>query len=191
MCSPLLFACNNKTQAKVLKRLATPTNVQFDESLFLVSWDSVEKADFYNVMVNGKAHQSTQTELNIAEFVSESGEYAIQVSACSFSSEYIESALTTAIYLEKREKWGTPTICYDEDESLVFWEPVDDAVHYTLVVNGIEFDTMQTSFCVLGRNIFDDVLVDGDNTFSVYCSTTSEKLNGDMSNVLVVNIYLP
>lgn len=187
LCSPLFLACGSKVQIKILKKLSMPTDVQFNETTCIVEWSAVENADFYGVEVNGKIHQSIQTQLDISEFVSQSGEYTIRVVASSFSSEFVDSEYTEAIYLTKKQQWNTPTIFFDESEYTIYWEQVPGVVHYTLIVNDIEFMTTDTSFYIYAVNIYDNVINHYDNnTFAVYCSATSDYLNSDVSNTITV-----
>ena len=188
LCSPVFFACKNLEPKNLYKKLSAPTDVVLDEVTFDLSWSAVEDADFYYVDINGKAHQSSQTQLNISAFVAGSGEYIIKVGASSFSSKILDSDFSESISLSKKEKLPVPTIVFDETEFTVSWQPIADVVYYTLVVNNIEFVTTETSFNLLEQTIFSNVINEtGNNTFSVYCTATSDYLNSDMSNQITID----
>lgn len=188
MCSPALFACQNAEPQKLYQKLSTPTDVVLDETTLVVSWSAVEDADFYSVDINGKLHQTQQTQFNISAFVAESGEYTIKVVASAISNIILDSDYSEAILLTKKDKFATPTISYNSAEYIISWQAISGAMYYTLVVNNIEFVTTETSFYLLAENVFSNVInQNGNNTFSVYCTATSDHINSDMSNQVTVD----
>ena len=189
ICLPFLCACDEDVPKATLQLLDTPTDVAVDEDELVVSWHGVENADFYGVEVNGKIHQSHQTQLDISSFVTGSGVYTIRVVAYAFSGSYVTSDFSTAVYLTKKDRFQTPTLQFDDVSYTLFWEPVENAGFYTLVVNGLNYVTTQTSFCLAETLDFEDMILRGEqNTFAVFCSATSDFLNSEVSNQISVNV---
>ena len=189
ICFPFLCACDEEDPTANLQLLSTPTGVVLNEDDYVVSWHAVANADFYGVEVNGKIHQSQQTELDISSFVEQSGVYTIRVVAYAFSGSYVTSDFSTAVYLTKKDRFTAPVLQFDDVTYTLSWAPVENANFYTLVINGLNYVTNQTSFCLTDTLDFEDMLLRGEtNTFVVFCPATSDFLNSDVSNQISVNV---
>ena len=88
-CSLVGCSCSgSKSSGNVIQQLATPTNVQFTDSDYILKWDAVEHADKYRIDINGKSYE---TESNTYKYVPIVTETIFKVRALDSSLEYIDS----------------------------------------------------------------------------------------------------
>lgn len=178
---PLLVACGDTPT------LATPKNVQVDETNYVVSWNAVENANYYYVEVNGKRYQTNQTNLSVLEIVDDGGIYNIRVGAHSISNNYKPSKYSDFVTIEYIIQFNAPVVVLDGNS--LSWQAVEGAEYYVVVVNNVKIETTQTSFNLSEQSELSAALVTGlSNTIQVYVRATSNNRQSEMSNLVTVNL---
>lgn len=183
--APMLCACTNQQTAQ---KLATPKKLYVEPTTYVVSWQAVESADYYELEINKKIFRVSQARFDGEQFLSESGKYQMRVRAVAVSDDFATGDFCDMITFDNMQKLSAPVLQFDEPTSTLSWQGDANAVSYTLFVNGTQFLVQNCNFDLLQSNLFDGALQSGENTFAVMCNATSNFLASDMSNQVTVSL---
>lgn len=129
------------------KSLDAPSNFVLNGTT--LSWGAVENAESYDVTVNGTTVNITSTSVNLANYVTATGSYTVEVLAKS--SYYIDTKGTYTYVIS--ETLATPTNLVVNDSGSLSWDTVTGAKSYT--VTCVELATTKsvtTNLCALTSN---------------------------------------
>lgn len=131
--------------------LSSPNTITYENGVF--EWSAVEGADAYDLVINGQKFTSTTNK-----FPYSADEEDINISVSATSNE--ENAYS-AVPLEKTCYYLTPVsnFSFNENGDLV-WGKVNNATEYTIIVNGVEQDT-------LSSEVYSNIHLDTPYTVSV------------------------
>lgn len=175
--SPLFFACGETP------KLRTPDELIVDNSTYTILWQEVENADYYILEINGKTYQTASNSFPASNIIAGSGVYSIRVSASTFDGDYLTSNFSEIYQFSNLLKLDAPVVSIENN--ILIWQPVDNAEFYTVVVNGVSHITTKNSFSLIEQTDISQYLITGqNNTFTVYCSQTSNYLKSDVSNTV-------
>lgn len=108
------------------KKLAFPTN--FILSGTVLSWDAVENAEAYTVVLNEQSVYITATSIDLSAYITATGSYTITVTA---NSSYYTDSTSTYTYVIS-ETLATPTNLVMSDAGSLSWDTVTNATSYTV-----------------------------------------------------------
>lgn len=173
---PMLVACGKHT-------LTTPTNCAVDQETFVITWQQVENAEYYHVEINGQIYQSTTTSFPAESILSKGGKYSIRVKALDREQQFLDSEFSSTVVVENMLPLPTPVLTLDGVN--LSWQ-CEGAEYYCLVINGVKFDTTQTSVNLAelsqGDELFSAIHYGYENSFRVYAKATSNNAKSELSN---------
>lgn len=122
--------------------LNAPANVSLTGSV--VSWDAVEDAEGYRVVVNVTPHNVTTTSFDLGTLGLAPGSYTITIVATAGTSVSLPSSSVTFVVIDETEL-TQPTITGITDGVLA-WSAVDTAESYVVSIAGNDYPVSTTSF---------------------------------------------
>ncbi|MDR3021245.1 MAG: hypothetical protein LBU60_00995 [Clostridiales bacterium] len=166
------FTKNNNDNKK--QSLQTPTNLSIDSN-GLLSWDKVEHAKSY--IVNDNTTELNSTNDNHYSLIGLGiGQYRLKVKAISADTDYSDSNWSAICEYEIKDEnvlpLGTPNIVLNG--SVVSWNAVANATHYTVSINSDIYDTMQPSYSLNSITQF--------GTYTIRVKAKSEDNESSWSN---------
>ena len=148
-------------------QLDAPQNVRvkLEGTSLTISWDKVNKADYYNVAVETMVQKVTGTTITLdATHLTDDKKYTVYVTALSNNARYTESNGGQADFTYKAPvvtvKLPTPEITTlnveDNNDWTITWKPVEGAAAYKVSVGDMELDpTTQTSVRISADRLTD------------------------------------
>ena len=112
----LLAGCQQKNQI-----IAGPKNVYYDNDTFILSWDSVEGAIEYELVINDEKHRLTTTSFDLKDY--DHGVYRIKVKAFLTNKESIYTS-TQSFFVNK----VTHVYMYT-DKNKIYWNAIENATY--------------------------------------------------------------
>ena len=138
--SACFFACN-PTESKT--KLATPQNVACSET-GLITWDAVENATMYVVVIDGINYSAEKTEFQVGN-TSRDYVYSVYATAEGYAPSDPSPEATGKAY-EIKGTLSAPANVTCSVRGEIKWDAVENATEYVVVVNGPENKTTATSF---------------------------------------------
>ena len=112
----LLVGCHSQNQI-----IAGPKNVYYDNDTFILSWDSVEGAIEYELVINDEKHRLTTTSFDLKDY--DHGVYRIKVKAFLTNKESIYTS-THSFFVNK----VTHVYMYT-DKNKIYWNAIENATY--------------------------------------------------------------
>lgn len=138
--------------------LASPTNLQYNDGVF--SWDMVQGADYYDVIINGESFKATT---NNYTYVGNKQDLEISISAnANAEGSYGSTPLVqTCYYLAPVTEYS-----FDQAGNLV-WPAVPNASYYEITLNGENVGTVDTpTFPNISQDVYYTIVVIPHSGFS-------------------------
>lgn len=129
------------TEVYIAGKIAAPANIQVENNL--LSWNAVENATGYKVVLNGviAADGITATTLDLAELLYSTGDYIIKIKAIGNNELYIDSeysALKTFTYQKELSAPENLAVTAENGDVIASWDEVKYADTYIVSVDGVE-----------------------------------------------------
>lgn len=118
----ILASCDNCSQCN-RKKIYTPTGITYDG--YRITWDKIEKADYYTLSINGGDAQSLNS--NVYAY-STNGEFDVVVSSVKGKKTY-----STSMHFIPLDTITDITI---SDDGLMSWPDIEGATSYQILLNG-------------------------------------------------------
>ena len=134
------FACNPTDNGK---KLATPQNVVCTEE-GVISWDAVENATGYVVIVDGVNYSTDATTFKVSD-TSSDYEYSVYATAEGYTNSDPSPKQTGKAYEIKGTLAAPQNVAIDKT-GLITWDAVENAEKYIVVINGTEHTAETNSF---------------------------------------------
>ncbi len=131
----LLTGCRKKEEEIIFD---VPTNIVQNGEI--LTWDSVEDATYYSVMIGLNEQTTIETSISLLSF--ENGSYDVQVRAYNKSEHSIYSDTITIVI--KRDYDIPQELSFDD--GLISWSSLVDSTSYTLNINGETIEVFDTSY---------------------------------------------
>ena len=163
------FACNPTDNGK---KLATPQNVVCTEE-GVISWDAVENATGYVVIVDGVNYSTDATTFKVSD-TSSDYEYSVYATAEGYANSDPSPKQTGKAYEIKGTLAAPQNVAIDKT-GLITWDAVENAEKYIVVINGTEH-TAET-------NSFTSPSVDDDFSVVVYAVAAHYKKSSSSTEV--------
>ena len=129
-----LLKPNNLPNTSLTQRLATPTNVRLDTSNWMLTFDPVENAESYQIVVNGGENifVTNQTQVNVSAYIRNYALYSFTVRALHSTSDY-NSYPSDVVYGENSTTLATPT-SLTMNSDVLYWGQVPLAESYNIYI---------------------------------------------------------
>jgi len=112
----LLVGCQNQNQI-----IVGPKNIYYDNDTFILSWDSVEGAIEYELVINDEKFRVTTTSFDVKDY--DHGVYRVKVKAILSNKESIYTS-TQSFFINK----VTHVYMYT-DKNKIYWDNIVDATY--------------------------------------------------------------
>lgn len=129
------------TEVYMAGKIAAPANVQVENNL--LSWNAVENAAGYKVVLNGviAADGITATTLDLSELLFSTGDYIISIKAKGNNGLYIDSEYSAVKIFTYQKELGAPenlAVTAENGNVIASWDEVKYADEYIVSVDGAE-----------------------------------------------------
>ena len=139
------FSLDNTTPPA--SQLPTPTNLAYNNTTQLLSWNSVSNASGYQVDITGattQTHNPTTNSLSVSNLAN--GNYSFAVTAKGNGTTYIDSAKSNPVSFTvdisvQKPQLSTPNPTASASTKLLSWTAIPNAISYSIEIDGaIESD---------------------------------------------------
>ena len=133
-------------------------NIVFTQGTMTITWDAVDNADGYRVIINGTAHYVTTNQINIAALGLGYGKHTVIVVAISNDETWLDSdPVEREINIipgtgpgpeDKLDQVGS--ITFNQDTMTITWVAVDNADGYRVTIGGTTHTVNTNSINITG-----------------------------------------
>ncbi len=181
---PVFSGCNAKTT------LETPSIIgveQTQNNLYL-TFSTIESAECYDVVINNTTYQATSSPFKITSILTENIIYEISIKAISLNAKINNSSFSEAFYFNNKLNLNSPTISLNG--SILSWQAVTNATHYTVCIDNVTFITNSSSINLLTNQNALAIINAGDGTYliKVKANSNSEYNSSEYSNEIEYNV---
>lgn len=158
---------NNSVMSEALTviKLQPPTNLKYEDGV--LSWDIVESASYYEIIINGNAPQQIYT--NSFETDLASGNNDITIIAKSSEPSVIEGITNQTIYYYKL--LPITSMSYENDK--VSWEAESSATIFSVYVDGQFWQDLYRKYFSIEADGFASEFGEGQHTVGIVCKSSA------------------
>ncbi|MGN1093830.1 MAG: hypothetical protein ACI4SC_02505 [Candidatus Neoclostridium sp.] len=143
LCVCLTAACFAACNAEPENRLKTPENVVCSQE-GVITWDAVENADAYLVVIDGINYTTESTVFKVAD-TSKDYTYSVIATGKGYANSAPSETKTGKAY-EIKGTLSAPQNVRVDKTGLVSWDAVENAASYVVELNGEQTETQSTEF---------------------------------------------
>ena len=181
---PIFSGCTAKTT------LETPSiiGVEQTQNILYLTFSTVMSAECYEVVINNTTHQATTSPFKVTSILTENIIYEISIKAISLNAKINNSSLSEIYYFNNKLNLNSPNISLNG--SVLSWQAVTSATHYTVCINNVTFVTNLSSINLLTNQNALAIINAGNGTYliKVKANSNSEYNSSEYSNEIEYNI---